>query len=38
MDDKQRKIKITNLISELRRKESIENKGSDAKPKWVLKL
>jgi len=36
MDDKQKKIKITNLLSELRIKERIENIGSDVKPKWVL--
>ncbi|MFA5814452.1 MAG: RNA-binding domain-containing protein [Bacteroidales bacterium] len=35
MGDKQRKIKITNLISELRRNSIIHNEGSDAKPKWV---
>ena len=36
MNDKQKKIKINNLLSELRRKSRIRNKGSDAKPKWVL--
>ena len=37
IDDKQRKIKINNLFSELRRKNSIQNNGSDSEPKWVLK-
>lgn len=36
MDDKQKKIKINNLLSELRNKKRIENTGSDALPKWVL--
>ena len=36
MDDKQKKIKINNLISELRKKSKIENKGTFKKPKWVL--
>jgi ATP-dependent DNA helicase RecG len=36
MDDKQKKIKINNLLSELRRKNRIKNVGNDAKPKWVL--
>lgn len=36
MGDKQRKIKINNLLSELRRKNRIQNVGSDSKPKWVL--
>ncbi|NQT78286.1 MAG: putative DNA binding domain-containing protein [Bacteroidetes bacterium] len=36
MNDKQRKIKINNLLSELRRKNRIRNDGSDTKPKWVL--
>jgi len=35
-DEKQKKIKINNLISDLRTKNVIENIGSDAKPKWVL--
>jgi ATP-dependent DNA helicase RecG len=33
IDDKQRKIKINNLLSELRRKNSIPNNGSDSDPK-----
>jgi ATP-dependent DNA helicase RecG len=37
MNDYQRKIKITNLLSELRRKEIIVNNGSDTKPNWILK-
>ncbi|MFZ3089773.1 MAG: ATP-binding protein [Nitrospirota bacterium] len=36
MNDKQKKIKINNLLSELRRKNRIRNNGNDAKPKWVL--
>lgn len=36
MDDKQKKIKINNLLAELRKKKKIKNAGSDAKPKWVL--
>jgi ATP-dependent DNA helicase RecG len=37
MTDKQKKIKITNLLSELRKNEEIFNKGSDAYPEWVLR-
>lgn len=37
MDDKQKKNKIGNLLSELRMKERIENTGSFSKPKWSLK-
>lgn len=36
MNESQKRIKINNLISELRRKGKIVNEGSDAKPKWVL--
>lgn len=36
MDDKQKKIKINNLLSELRKKKQIENKGTFKHPKWVL--
>jgi len=36
MDDKQKKIKINNLLSELRKKNKIENKGTFKMPKWVL--
>lgn len=36
MGDKQKKIKINNLLSELRRENRIQNNGSDSKPKWVL--
>jgi len=36
MDEKQRGIKISNLISELRRKARIRNVGSDRAPKWVF--
>lgn len=37
MDDKQKKNKIGNLLSELRMKKKIENTGSFSKPKWSLK-
>jgi ATP-dependent DNA helicase RecG len=36
MDDKQRKNKITNLLTELRKAEKIINKGSDTNSKWTL--
>ncbi|MBB6005129.1 RNA-binding domain-containing protein [Arcicella rosea] len=36
MDEKQKKIKITNLLAELRSIGKIRNEGSDTKPKWVL--
>lgn len=36
MDDKQRKIKVGNLLSELRRKGRIANRGSDTQPSWAL--
>lgn len=36
MDEKQKKIKIKNLISELRLQDIIRNMGSDTKPVWVL--
>lgn len=36
MDERQKKIKVNNLISEFSRKGKIQNEGSDAKPKWVL--
>ncbi len=37
MTEKQKKSKIANLLSELRMKGRIENKGSYSKPKWSLK-
>lgn len=37
MDEKQKKNKIGNLLSELRMNKRIENKGSFSKPKWSLK-
>jgi ATP-dependent DNA helicase RecG len=37
MDEKQKKNKIGNLLSELRIKKRIENKGIYSKPKWSLK-
>lgn len=36
MNDKQKKIKINNLLSELRKKQKIENKGTFKNPLWVL--
>jgi len=36
MDEKQRKIKINNLLSKLRKKEIIINNGNIGFPKWVL--
>ena len=33
IDDKQRKIKINKLLKELRRKNRIQNNGSDSAPK-----
>ncbi len=36
MDDGQKRNKIANLLSELRKMGKIKNIGSDAKPKWVL--
>jgi ATP-dependent DNA helicase RecG len=35
MNDKQRKTKITNLISECRRSGKVTNSGSDARPIWI---
>lgn len=37
MDEKQKKNKVGNLLSELRMKERIENTGSFSRPKWSLK-
>jgi hypothetical protein len=37
MNDKQKKNKIGNLLSELRMKERIYNIGSYSKPKWMIK-
>lgn len=36
LNDIQKKHKITNLISELRKNNKIINNGNDAKPKWIL--
>ncbi|MBW8360110.1 MAG: putative DNA binding domain-containing protein [Weeksellaceae bacterium] len=36
MDDRQRKIKINNLLSELRKNKKIENTGTFKYPVWVL--
>lgn len=36
MEEKQKKIKINNLLSELRKKHKIENKGTFKMPRWVL--
>jgi predicted HTH transcriptional regulator len=36
MDDKQRKNKITNLLTDLKSKNIIENTGSDKKSQWII--
>jgi ATP-dependent DNA helicase RecG len=36
MNDHQKKVKINNLISEMRKKSLIRNEGSDSKPQWKL--
>lgn len=36
MNEQQKKFKVNNLLSEMRKKEMIKNKGTFAKPKWVL--
>lgn len=36
MDDKQRKAKVGNLLTELRRNKKIVNLGSYAHPSWAL--
>ena len=36
MDERQRKIKVGNLIAELRRHQKIVNRGSDTRPSWAL--
>ncbi len=36
MDEKQRKNKVGNLITELRKNHKIENSGSPKKPEWIL--
>lgn len=36
MDEKQKKIKINNLLSEMRKKKRIINEGTDTKPNWML--
>lgn len=38
MDDKQKKTKIGNLLSELRIKGKITNKGTSKNPQWLLKI
>lgn len=35
MDEKQKKNKITNLLSELRITNKIRNIGTDTKPRWI---
>jgi ATP-dependent DNA helicase RecG len=37
MNEGQKKIKINNLLSEMRRKDRIRNEGTFSRPKWVLK-
>ena len=36
LSEKQKKVKVNNLISSLRKESRIENAGSDTRPKWVL--
>ncbi|MDR3176362.1 MAG: putative DNA binding domain-containing protein [Desulfovibrio sp.] len=36
MAESQKKVKIGNFISEMRRQKTISNKGTDSKPRWVL--
>jgi len=36
MSDKQRKAKVGNLLTELRRKGKITNTGTDGQPSWAL--
>ena len=36
MNEKQKKVKINNLLSELRRSQKIENQGTYKESKWVL--
>lgn len=36
MTDKQKRYKIGNLISELRKNNKIRNSGTDSEPRWVL--
>ena len=36
MTEKQKKVKINNLLSEMRKKNRIVNQGTDTKPQWVL--
>lgn len=36
MNDHQKKIKVNNLLSEMRKNGLIKNEGSDAKPQWKL--
>lgn len=36
MNEKQKKVKVNNLLSELRRIQKIENQGTFKMPKWVL--
>lgn len=37
LTDKQKKVKVNNLIASLRKDGTIENVGSDTRPRWVLK-
>lgn len=37
LDEKQKRNKITNLLSEMAKKDkTIKNTGSDKKPNWIL--
>ena len=37
MNDKQKKIKVANILNEMKREHLIENIGSRATPKWIIK-
>jgi ATP-dependent DNA helicase RecG len=37
LSEKQKKVKVNNLISSLRKEGRIENAGSDTKSKWIFK-
>ena len=36
MNEYQKKIKVNNLIADLRSKNKIKNEGSDYKSKWII--
>ena len=37
MEDSQKKVKINNIISQMRKKGRMQNEGNFPKPKWTLK-